>query len=245
MSLVKLGAAGYLVDLDGTLITGRTVLPDARWLLDAIGDRFMLVSNNSEHTPNQLARQLQRLGLPIGAERIVLAGTTALDIIARQFPRARLQLLGSMALHGYARRHDLRVNEPAPEIVLVARDRRFNYARLAAATEAVSRGAQLFVACPDHSHPGAHGQPVPEAGALAAAVIAASGVSRHRVIGKPEPILFEIACQRLGIAPRDAVMIGDNIETDGAGARRLGMGYVEVRGGDIRSRFLEPISAVG
>lgn len=235
--------AGYLVDLDGTLISGGTVLPDARWLLDEIGTRFVLVSNDSEHTPAQLSRRLRGIGLAIPPARIVLAGTTALEIIARRFPGARLLLLGSASLGAHARRLGLRPGEPRPEFVLVARDRRFSYARLAAAAEAIALGAELFVACPDHSHPGARGEPVPEAGALAAAVIAVSGARAHHVVGKPEPALFEIACARLGIAPREAVMIGDNAATDGEGARRLGMGFVEVRSGDIRSRFRAPAYA--
>jgi HAD superfamily hydrolase (TIGR01509 family) len=82
---------------------------------------------------------------------------------------------------------------------------------------------------------------VPEAGALAAAVMAASGVTRHICVGKPEPLLFEAACHRLGIAPREAIMIGDNADTDGEGARRLGMAFVQVRNGDIRSGFDVPL----
>jgi len=46
--------------------------------------------------------------------------------------------------------------------VLVARDRYFTYRKLALAANAVSHGAQLFVAAPYRSHPGPHGQPIPE-----------------------------------------------------------------------------------
>ncbi|MHA6692111.1 HAD-IIA family hydrolase [Devosia sp. A449] len=234
-------AAGYLVDLDGTLISGNLVLPDARWLLAQAADRYMLVSNNSEHTPELLCRHLRRMGLPVQPDRIVLAGTSAIDLIARNQPGASLLLLGSQALRNYAKRQGLDVDGTTYDVVLVARDRRFSYARLARAAEALAGGATLYVACPDRSHPGSHGQPVPEAGALAAAVMAAAGVTRHICVGKPEPLLFEAACRRLGIAPREAIMIGDNADTDGEGARRLGMAFVQVRNGDIRSGFDVPL----
>lgn len=230
--------AGYLIDLDGTLISGRTVMPDAAWLLEKAAGRFMLVSNNSEHTPNQLSRQLRHLGLRIAPDQIVLAGTAALERIVRTSPGARLLLLGSAALMGYARTLGLTlVKAPDADIVLVTRDRKFTYAKLALAAEALSLGARLVVACPDRSHPGPRRQPVPEAGALAAALIAAAGVADYEVVGKPEPLLFEIACRRLGIEPRQGLMIGDNSETDGAGARRLGMAFVLVRNGQIRHHF--------
>lgn len=238
LSALDSDIAGYLIDLDGTLISGRTVLADATWLLERAAGRFMLVSNNSEHTPEQLARQLRHMGLRIAPEQIVLAGTAALERIARTSPGARLLLLGSAALASYARKLGLElVLKAEADIVLVTRDRKFTYARLALAAEALSLGARLVVACPDRSHPGLRRQPIPEAGALAAALIAATGVEPYEVIGKPEPLLFETACRRLGIEPRQGLMIGDNSDTDGAGARRLGMAFALVRNGQIRHHF--------
>ena len=237
-----LNAAGYLIDLDGTLITGRTVLPDALWLLQQVRGRFVVVSNNAEHTPRQLSRALKTLGLPIGEEDLILAGTTAIDIIATDFPQASLLLLGSTALIRYARSKGLRIGGTAPDLVLVARDRHFTYAKLAAAAEAIAGGAGLFVAAPDGSHPGVNGKPVPETGALAAAILASTGLREYTVIGKPERTLFERGCRRLDVAPSDAVMIGDNPETDGLGARRIGMGFLQVEQGIIRrSRLLAAV----
>ena len=44
---------------------------------------------------------------------------------------------------------------------------------------------------------------------------------------KPDPRIFEIALQRLGVAAEDAVMVGDSEENDGA-ARNLGCDFVLV-----------------
>ena len=56
--------------------------------------------------------------------------------------------------------------------------------------------------------------------------------AKIEVIGKPEPHLFEIALQRCGVAPCEAVMIGDNPETDIAGAERLGLATVALSPAD-------------
>lgn len=234
-------AAGYLIDLDGTLVSGSMALPDAEWLLDSVAGRFMLVSNDSEHTPVQLSRRLSRLGLKVAPDRIVLAGTAAIDMIARTWPGARVFLAGSAALKAYAHKRGLRAGDADADIVLVGRDRQFTYGKLAQAAAALHRGARLIVACPDKSHPGPTGLPVPEAGALAEAIMAASGVRDHQVIGKPEPLLFLTACAQLGIGPQQAVMIGDNAETDGAGARRLGMRFFLVQHGGLRSSLERPL----
>lgn len=229
-----LNAAGYLIDLDGTLVSGRTVLPDAGWLLGEVGGRYAIVSNNAEHTPRQLSRMLNAMGLPIGEENLVLAGTTAIDIIAQETPGASIMLLGSASLAGYARARGLRTVKTNPDLVLVARDRHFTYAKLAAAAAAIASGAALVVAAPDGSHPGPDGMPVPETGALAAAILATTNLRDYRVIGKPERTLFELGCRRLGVTPSNAVMIGDNPDTDGLGASRVGMGFLQVERGFIR-----------
>ncbi|MEC5324455.1 HAD-IIA family hydrolase [Aurantimonas sp. A3-2-R12] len=227
------GLEGYLLDLDGTLVTGGVALPGAAWLLDRLEGQFAIVSNNAEHTPGDLSRRLRRIGLPVGPEHIVLAGTAAVDRVARDCPGARVLLLGSRALHRYARKRGLRPATERCDVVLVGRDTRFSYRKLASAATAVSSGAELYVACPDGSHRGPDGQPVPEAGALAAAILACAGRDDYHVVGKPESLLFRLGCERLGVAPTKALMIGDNPATDGAGARRLGMRFLRVRPGDL------------
>jgi 4-nitrophenyl phosphatase len=53
-------------------------------------------------------------------------------------------------------------------------------------------------------------------------VSAAAGVAPI-VVGKPEPPLFRIALERLGLVPADAAMVGDSVESDVAGGRAVGM----------------------
>ena len=233
MHVTDFDAPGYLIDLDGTLISAGAALPDAARLLKRVAGRFRIVSNNAEHTPRQLAGLLRSLDLPVAEELIILAGTAAIDIVAHQYPGASVLLLGSPALAAYARAKGLCVNTNAPDLVLVMRDRRFNYRRLAAASEAIFAGAGLVIAAPDGSHPGLNGCPVPETGAIAAAILACTGLKTYTVIGKPEKTLFELGCLDLGVNPSQAVMIGDNPDTDGLGAARAGMRFIRVKQGRI------------
>jgi HAD superfamily hydrolase (TIGR01450 family) len=224
-------AGAYLVDLDGTLVSDGKPLPGAKRLLALMQDRFVLVSNDAEHTPAQLARLLAGIGLSIESRRILLAGTCALDLIARERPAARVMLLGSAALRRYGERLGLAMTMRDPGIVLVGRDRSFTYAKLSMAANAVREGANLIAANPDLTHPGRGGAVVPETGALLAAILACTGAVPHRIIGKPEPELFARALALLAVPAAQAVMVGDNPHTDGAGARRLGMRYVAIEPG--------------
>ncbi len=203
-------------------------MPWASALLESVARNFVIVSNDSEHTPDQMGHFLRAHGLAVEARQIVLAGAATLDTIAAEQPSARLLLLGDDSLRGYARRLGLILADDGVDMVVMARDRQFTYAKLARAANAVHRGATLVVANPDHTHPGPDGAIVPETGALLAALTACVGPVRPRIIGKPEPALFEAGLARLGVAADEAVMIGDNEETDGRGALKLGLRFLKI-----------------
>lgn len=222
-------AAGYLIDLDGTLVSGSKILPGALEFLASLQHPFVILSNDSEHIEDQVAALFEQHGLHIDTGRIVLAGVVAIESIAARFPGARLFLIASEDLVRLARSRGLIVDSNEPEIVLVARDRGFTFDKLAAATKAVAAGARLILACPDLSHPGPSGEPIPEAGALAAAVLACTGHPQHEIIGKPEAMLFNVGCQRLGIPPSQCIMVGDNPLTDGLGAERAGVSFLQIK----------------
>jgi HAD superfamily hydrolase (TIGR01458 family) len=71
-----------------------------------------------------------------------------------------------------------------------------------------------------------------------AALENASG-RRALVFGKPAPAFFHAAAQRLGIASGEILMVGDDIESDIAGAQSAGMQAALVRTGKFRSLDLE------
>lgn len=222
---------GWLIDLDGTLLCGGRAMPGAHAFLEACAGRFVVVSNDAEHTPAELASNLRRIGFDVPADRIVLAGTVGLDEMAVRRPGARVLALASDSLLRHARERGLTPVRTRPDIVFLGRDRRFSHARLALAANAVRAGAELVVANPDLVHPGPGGTIVPETGALLAALLACTGPVNYRLVGKPEPALFAAGLALLGLPKRAVAMLGDNPRTDGEGARRFGLRYVEIADG--------------
>lgn len=224
------GTEGYLLDLDGTLISGAALLPGVRDFLQNLRQPFVILSNDSEHVPEQIVDIFQKEGIALKASQVVLAGVIALEEIARRTPGARVMLLASPALRDLAARLGLRLSADRPEVVVLARDRSFDFDKLTAAARALRLGAKLVLACPDTTHPSPNGEIVPEVGALAAAIFACVGNIEHEVIGKPEPSLFNIGCERLGMTPAQCLMIGDNLLTDGVGATRAGIAFRQIDG---------------
>ncbi len=118
----------------------------------------------------------------------------------------------------------------------------FDYGELRAATAALRSGARLFATGRDPVYPGPTG-PEPATGAIVAAIETAGGVPAV-VVGKPEPIMFDIAREALAGCQRIA-NIGDNLTTDIAGAKRAGLDAILVLTGatvraDLEAAAIRP-----
>jgi len=213
----------FVVDLDGTLVRDGTPVPAADRLIGLIDGRFVVVSNNSTHSAADMAVELASRGLPIPADKLVLAGAMAVRLVARDYSGARVLLVGSPGFRREAERAHLDLVDRGSDIVLLGRDVAFTYDTLALVANEIRRGAILVATNPDTTHPGADGALIPETGALMRAITACATPRAVRVIGKPQPDLFQEALRRLGSAPGCSVVIGDNPETDAAGALQLGM----------------------
>lgn len=217
-----------LSDLDGCLVSGNTVLPQVPEVVSACGDRLWIVSNNSTDTAAGLSRRLAALGLTQPADRILLAGEETLRALAATHPGARVALAATPALQELAGDLGLILSDRDAEIVVLARDTGFGFADLARLAVLVEQGASVWLTNPDTSHPGPDGVPVPETGALFAALCAMVTPRAVTCIGKPAPDLIRKALARAAVLPSAAVYIGDNPLTDGGAAAAAGVEFVQV-----------------
>lgn len=217
-----------LCDLDGCLIAGNRALPGAARLVAACRDRLWIVSNNSADTAATLAVRLAGLGLDIPAERIVLAGEETLRALARSRECARVALFAADPLLTLADALGLVRTDIDPDVAVLARDPGLTLSRLGRLAALVHDGVPMHLTNPDPSHPGPDGAPVPETGALLAALATVVPVVAAECIGKPAPDLVRIALARAGAVPADAVFLGDTPETDGAAARAAGVPFIRI-----------------
>ena len=138
-------------------------------------------------------------------------------------------MLDEMRAHGFEVRPDERVRW-----VVIAFDRTFDYAKLNVALQAVKQGARLIATNPDRTCP-VEGGEIPDCAGMVAAVEAVTDKKVEAIVGKPSPIILEIALAALGVSARDAAIVGDRIETDIVMGRRLGLGTVLVLSGVTRA----------
>ena len=221
-------AALVLCDLDGCLVSQNRPFKDAHAFADACGDRLWIVSNNSTQTAGELRCQLARIGLHIDVGRILLAGEQSLHYLSTVHPAARLALFGSESLRQVAVSLGFRLSTKTPDVVYLCRDLAFSVERLNAMALMVIKGAELWVANTDASHPGPDGEPLAETGALLAALQAMVPETPYRSVGKPHPFLVDTALRAAGVPAARAVFVGDNPQTDGAVAAATGIAFLHL-----------------
>jgi HAD superfamily hydrolase (TIGR01450 family) len=221
-------ARTVLVDLDGCFLFGDRLAGGARDLFRLCGDRIYFVSNNSTHTPSQMAALLSDQGISIAADRILLAGAFMVELVATRHPGKQVFMVSTPAMQAHAEARGLQLDETNPELVLLCRDTGLTYARLSAAVNHLRRSLPLFVANPDRYHPGPNGCWHPETGSLLAAIQAMIPDIQPKIIGKPQRYLFDAALARSKSLPGQSIMIGDNPETALAGANRAGIPTFQV-----------------
>jgi NagD protein len=234
---VRLPHRGWLLDLDGTVYLGEALVPGAAEtiaVLRADGRRVAFLSNKPLETSADYARKLARLGVPAAAadvinSSLVLARHLAtLDAGAPVFVIGEPPLIAELRAHGFEVRPDHRVRW-----VVIAFDRTFDYAKLNTALQAVRQGARLIATNPDRTCPTEAGE-IPDCAGMTAAVEAVTGVRVEIVVGKPSPIILDVALARLAVPATDAVIVGDRIETDIVMGKRLGLATVLVLSGVTR-----------
>ncbi len=104
---------------------------------------------------------------------------------------------------------------PAPINVFATEERRH------VALMLVRGGADLVGICPDRVFPSPRGLEF-GVGAFCAMFAHACNITPI-FCGKPQEVFFRKLCERLAVQPSRCVLIGDNLESDIAGGRQVGM----------------------
>jgi HAD superfamily hydrolase (TIGR01450 family) len=216
-----------LLDLDGCLWVGEEVLegaPEAVAALREAGKAVAFLTNDVRHTPEDFVRKLWRLGFQAALDEVITVGA-AIQYLLSGRDGGAAYVVGSQALVDHVAEAGMRIVNRTEfatraDIVVVGCHERFAFEELKIAAQAVQRGAELIGATRDASFPMPDG-PWPGTGAVLAAVEIASGRKAARVVGKPEPAMYEAARDRLGEGR--CLGVGDRLEIDVAGARRAGM----------------------
>lgn len=207
-----------LCDLDGVIYRGQAVIagvPEALRRLDDADLSIFYITNNSTRTPEAGAEKIRRLtGVSVEPEQVLSSSLAAVGVLGPE--DGPVLVVGEEGVRDAVARAGLTETEDPRQArsVLVGLTRQLSYDLVGKAMNAILGGARFIATNDDVTFPTESGV-MPGAGAIVAAIAAASGVDPV-VAGKPnEPMRRLIRSRGVG----SAWVLGDRPDTDVALAR--------------------------
>ncbi len=227
------GVEGLLFDLDGVMyVSGKAIdgAADAIRHVRARGLPCRFVTNTTTQSLASLHARLKALGLPIERGELVTAASAGVLYLRRMKRPVCYFVLEPDTLRDYA---EFPTSDRDPEVVVIGDyGHQWDFALINRVFRLLMNGADLVALHKGRYFQVSDGLEI-DTGAFVTGLEYASGKTAA-VIGKPQATFFELALADMGLTPRQAVMIGDDILSDVGGAQNAGLRGVLVRTGKYR-----------
>jgi HAD superfamily hydrolase (TIGR01458 family) len=232
---------GLLLDLDGTLNVGDSLVEGAAGAIEALRRRgipFSFATNTTRLSRRLLRERIARMGIDVPEAMVHTAPRAAAGWLASQGHRRVLPLLCPDAFEDLDAFDLVDPESGAPVDAVLVGDLgdAWSYRLLNHAFRRIMDGAALVAINRNRYWRTEDGLSL-DAGPFVAALEHAAGVSAT-VVGKPSRSFYESALSALGLAAGEVAMVGDDLEGDVAGAQRHGLLGILVRTGKFREADL-------
>ena len=219
-----------LLDLGGVFYEGDRLLPGALEALARLRDSGLtlrFVTNTTRQCRAALLQELAGRGLAIGEDELITPAGAAREVLLARGLRPLL------LIHPGLQADFAGIDTTDPNAVVVGdAGEHFCYATLNQAFRLLHRGAPLLALGRNRYFQDSDGLSL-DAGPFVAALEYAADV-KAKLLGKPAPALFAAALRVPACQPAEAVMIGDDVESDVNGAIAFGLRGILVKTGKYR-----------
>jgi NagD protein len=230
----------WLTDMDGVLVREEHALPGAAEFLRVLTEqqrRFLVLTNNSIFTPRDLAARLARSGLIVPEEAIWTSALATASFLNDQLPGGSAYVIGEAGVTTALHRVGYTLTDVGPDFVVLGETRTYSFEAITKAIRLIMRGARFIATNPDVTGPSAEG-PLPATGSVAALITKATGREPY-FVGKPNPMMFRSALNRIAAHSENTVMVGDRMDTDVVAGIEAGLETILVLTGSTSVEEIE------
>ncbi|MCS6907465.1 MAG: HAD-IIA family hydrolase [Anaerolineales bacterium] len=216
-----------IVDMDGVLWRQSQPIGDLPRIFEKIRQKNLkitLATNNATLTVSQYLQKLASFGVNLSPEQIVNSPQAAAAYMVEHFPRGSLVfVIGKDGLRQELQSQGFVLSDGQAQdvcAVVVGMDWDLRFEQLCQATLLLRAGAEFIATNSDRTFPTPQGL-IPGVGAILALLETATD-RKPIVVGKPDPLMYQIALQRMEVSPAECLVVGDRLETDILGGQNLG-----------------------
>ena len=209
----------FLFDMDGTLYLGDRLYDFTKELLSAIkakGARYLFMTNNSSKSVNAYIEKLAKLGIPATREDFITSSQATAYYLKKYHEGQKLYVCGTRSLIEELEGEGFTVTTNLHEVecIVMGFDTELTFQKLHDVSYLLLTRPDLpYIATnPDLVCPTEFGS-VPDCGSVCIGIKNATG-KEPVVIGKPSPLMPQLAMAKYGAKPEETAVIGDRIYTD-------------------------------
>lgn len=207
--------SSWLTDMDGVLVHEGYAIPGAPEFVRALRDKgrpFLILTNNSIFTARDLRARLATSGIDVPEEAIWTSALATAQFLHDQIPNGSAYAVGEAGLTTALYEAGYTLTESDPDYVVLGETRTYSFEAITKAIRLILGGARFICTNPDTTGPSQEG-PLPATGAVAAMITSATGRKPY-FVGKPNPMMFRSALNRIDAHSEKTAMIGDRMDTD-------------------------------
>jgi NagD protein len=226
----------WLTDMDGVLVHEGHALPGAKEFLECLVEkerRFLVLTNNSIFTPRDMSARLVRAGLSVPEESIWTSALATAAFLADQLPGGSAYVIGEAGLTTALYEAGYTLTDTDPDYVVLGETRTYSFESITRAIRLIDNGARFIATNPDVTGPSPEG-PLPATGSVAAMITRATGADPY-FVGKPNPMMFRSAMNRIQAHSESTMMVGDRMDTDVVAGIEAGLETILVLTGSTRA----------
>ena len=226
--------------MDGVLVREEQAVPGAAEFLQRLVEkkrRFLVLTNNSIYTPRDLSARLARSGLTVPEDAIWTSALATATFLSDQLPGGSAYVIGEAGMTTALHEVGYTLTDIEPDFVVLAETRTYSFTAITKAIRLILGGARFIATNPDVSGPSAEG-PLPATGSVAAMITKATGHEPY-FVGKPNPMMFRSAMNRIEAHSEDTMMVGDRMDTDVVAGIEAGLDTILVLTGSTTVEDIE------
>ena len=233
----------YLFDMDGTLYLGNRLYDFTPELLDTLkhtGRKYLFMTNNSSKSAEDYVKKLRKLGIEATREDFMTSSQATAYYLHKHHEGQRLYVCGTESLKEELRMEGFTVTAKIDEVdcIVMGFDTELTFQKLHDVSYMLLTRPELpYIATnPDYVCPTEFGS-VPDCGSVCDMIYNATK-KRPIVIGKPSPLMPELAMEKLGIGKEETCVVGDRIYTDVKSGLNAGITGILVLSGETTKEIL-------
>ena len=216
----------FLFDLDGTLYLGDRLFGGVCELLSLIrtrGGQYRFLTNNSSRSVAAYVEKLARLGVAAEESDFLTSVDALISYLRTQGDKdRRYYVCGTESMKSQLSAAGFAIAEGRADAdaLLMGFDTELTFQKLEDACILLGKNVPYIATNPDWVCPTSYGF-VPDCGSVCEMLWRATN-RRPVVIGKPEPLMPQLAMLESGVSAQETLLIGDRIYTDiASGANAL------------------------